>query len=143
MTTMQRPLPVQDSLSANFWKACRNHKLSLQQCSACATAQFPPGPVCKKCRSTDLQWIESTGRGTVYSWIVVRHPVPKEIYGPEVPYVVALVDLEEGPRMPTNIVGCAPEDVTAHMKVQVVFRDLTDEVSLPQFTPILGSTPNR
>jgi len=83
------------------------------------------------------------GRGTVYSWIVIRHPIPKEIYGPEVPYVVALVDLEEGPRMPTNIVGCAPEEVMAHMKVQVVFRDLTDEVSLPQFAPILGSTTDR
>jgi uncharacterized protein len=133
--TMQRPLPVLDHLSTPFWEGCRAHQLRLQRCAQCSRTQFPPGPVCRHCRSSKLQWITGSGNATVYSWIVVRHPIPAEIYAPEVPYVVALVDLAEGVRMPTNIVGCAPEDVTAGMPVEVVFRDLTEQVSLPQFRP--------
>ena len=135
-TEMQRPLPVLDHLTTPFWEACREHKLRIKQCNHCGKAQFPPGPVCTHCRSADLKWIDASGRGKVYSWIVVRHPIPKEIYAAEVPYVVALVDLAEGTRMPTNIVGCAPEDVTAGMAVEVVFRDLTDTVAIPQFQPV-------
>lgn len=134
--TIQRPLPVLDHLSTPFWEGCRAHQLRLQKCTQCSQAQFPPGPICKYCRSSGLQWINGSGRGTVYSWIVVRHPIPAEIYAPEVPYVVALVNLAEGVRMPTNIVGCAPEDIVAGMPVEVVFRDLTEQVSLPQFRPI-------
>jgi uncharacterized OB-fold protein len=71
----------------------------------------------------------------VYSWIVVVHPVPKEIYATEVPYVVALVELEEGVRLPTNIVECDPASVKAEMPVEVVFEDVTPEVTLPKFRP--------
>ncbi len=133
---MQRPLPVLDHLTTPFWEGCREHVLRLQKCGACGKAQFPPGPICRSCRSADVTWITGSGRGTVYSWIVVRHPIPAEIYAPEVPYVVALVDLAEGTRMPTNIVGCAPEDVVAGMQVEIVFRDLTEQISIPQFRPI-------
>jgi uncharacterized OB-fold protein len=80
--------------------------------------------------------IVSTGRAKVYSWIVVRHPIPADVYGSEVPYVVALVQLAEGPRMPTNIVGCSPEEVHADMPLELVFKDVTDTVSLPQYRPV-------
>ena len=136
MSTMKRPLPIEDHLSKPFWEGCREHKLLVKACNACGKAHFPPGPLCTHCRSADLKWITATGRATVYSWIVVRHPIPAEIYAPEVPYVVALVDLAEGTRMPTNIVGCAPEDVVAGMQVEIVFRDLTEQISIPQFRPV-------
>ena len=72
----------------------------------------------------------------MFSWIVVRHPIPAEVYASEVPYVVALVDLEEGVRMVTNIIGCAPEAVTAGMRLEVVYKDVNETVTLPQFRPV-------
>jgi uncharacterized OB-fold protein len=136
MSTMKRPLPVEDHLSKPFWDGCREHRLLIKECITCGKAHFPPGPVCTHCRSRDLKWIEATGYGKVYSWIIVRHPVPSEIYQEEIPYVVALVDLAEGVRMPSNIVGCTPEDVHAGMQVELIFRDLPEGVSLPQYRPL-------
>jgi uncharacterized OB-fold protein len=71
----------------------------------------------------------------VFSWIVVRHPVPRDIYADQVPYVVALVTLEEGCRMAANIVGCAPEDVTANMPLEIVYNPVTADITLPAFRP--------
>ena len=81
------------------------------------------------------KWVAASGRGRLYSWIVVRHPIPREIYAGEVPYVVALVDLEEGVRIATNMT-CAPEDLTGDMPVEVVFDDVTPELTLPRFRPL-------
>jgi uncharacterized protein len=130
-----KPSPVVDHLSEPFWRGCREDRLLIQACDACATPRFPPGPLCHACGSDRSRWIEASGRGRVYSWIVVRHPIPAEIYASEVPYVVALVELDEGVRMPTNLVGCAPEALTADMRVEVCFRDVGD-VRLPQFRPV-------
>ncbi|MBI4191857.1 MAG: Zn-ribbon domain-containing OB-fold protein [Betaproteobacteria bacterium] len=134
--TMQRPLPVLDHLSRPFWEGCREHRLRLQKCGSCGKAQFPPGPICKHCRSSALDWITSSGHGTIYSWIVVRHPVPSDVYVKEVPYVVALVELDDGVRMPTNIVGCSPEAIGAGMEVEVSFVDINDTISLHRFQPV-------
>jgi uncharacterized OB-fold protein len=81
------------------------------------------------------KWVAASGRGRLYSWIVVRHPIPTEIYAGEVPYVVALVDLEEGVRIATNIT-CVPEDLTGEMPVEVVFDDVAPELTLPRFRPL-------
>ena len=78
----------------------------------------------------------ASGRGTVFSWIMVRHPVPAEVYGADVPYTVALIDLEEGVRMASNVVGCDPEALHAGMRVSVHFDDVTPEISLPRFKPM-------
>lgn len=141
--SVQKPLPVIDHLSAPFWEGCRAHELRLQRCRACGKLRFPPGPVCLDCRSSDTEWIVSKGRGRVYSWIVVRHPIPAEIYAEDVPYVVALVELDEGVRMPTNIVGCAPEAVTADMAVEVVFYDASGAITLPRVRPVAPEYPSR
>lgn len=133
---MQPPLPVLDHLSTPFWEGCKAHELRLQHCMDCGTVRYPPGPVCTECRSSNTDMIVSAGKASVYSWIVVRHPIPAEIYASEVPYVVAFVDLDEGPRMVTNIVGCDPETITGDMRVELVFKDVTDEISLPQFRPV-------
>lgn len=130
-----KPLPVVDPETRPFWEACREGRLMLQRCARCGHTRFPPTSFCPKCRSAEHEWVESRGRGRVFSWIVVRHPVPREVYAMEVPYVVALIELDEGVRMASNIVGIAPESVTAGMPVRVVFRRATPEITLPLFEP--------
>ena len=136
-----KPRPVADHLTATYWEGCRQHELRLQRCTACGTHRFPAGPLCTTCRSPDARWVVATGRGTVYSWIVVRHPIPAEIYASEVPYVVALVALDEGVRVPTNIVECPVDEVSAEMPVEVGFRDAGDDLWLPVFRPASRPPP--
>lgn len=133
MPAYNKPLPAPDPDSAPFWEGTRAHELRLQRCDDCGTHRYPAGPHCPACRSTRATWIRASGRGKVYSWIVVVHPVPKEVYHQEVPYAVALIDLAEGVRMASNIVGCDPRAITADMPVEVVFDAVTADVTLPKF----------
>ncbi|MFC6283807.1 MULTISPECIES: Zn-ribbon domain-containing OB-fold protein [Polaromonas] len=135
MTTYDKPLPVEDPDSATFWAGCRNKQLLFQRCTKCRTMRYPARPFCANCQSAEFEMIESPGKGQLYSWIVVRHPVPKEVYAGEVPYIVALIDMDEGVRVASNIVGCKPEDVRAGMALQVEFEQVTPEVTLPKFRP--------
>lgn len=136
MTSYDKPVPVEDPDSAAFWAGCRNRQLLFQQCIKCNTVRYPARPFCANCQSAEFIMIESPGRGRLYSWIVVRHPVPKEVYAGEVPYIVALIDMEEGVRIASNIVGCKPEDVRANMELHVEFEQVTPEVTLPKFRPV-------
>lgn len=131
-----KPLPEADADSRPFWEGCRAHRLMLQRCADCGAFRFPPSRHCAHCRSTRAAWLPATGDGRVFSWIVVVHPVPGDIYAAEVPYVVALVELAEGVRMATNIVGCDPHAIEARMPVEVVFDDVTAEITLPRFRPV-------
>lgn len=133
--TYAKPLPEPDPDSAPFWAGTKEHRLMLQKCGGCGRFRFPSQRLCPHCHSPEAEWVQASGNGTVFSWIVVRHPVPREVYGQDVPYVVALIALDEGVRMPSNIVGCAPEDVTAEMAVTVQFDDVTPDVTLPRFKP--------
>ena len=136
MTSYSKPLPIMhDEVTRKYWEGCRNGKLLLQKCQDCGTYQTFPRNLCYKCHLQKLNWVDSSGRGTVYSFSIVYRP-PMEEFAPDVPYVVAIVELEEGVRMMTNIVGCAPDDVTIGMKVQVVFARVTAEVALPKFRPV-------
>lgn len=135
-TDYQKPLPAPDPESAPFWEGAKQHRLLIVRCSACGTHRFPATSFCPSCQSPELQWVPASGRGKVFSWIVVRHPVPRDVYAQDVPYVVALVTLEEGPRITTNIVGCATDAVFADMPVTVTFKDVTPEITLPQFKPV-------
>ncbi len=130
-----KPLPVLDPETRPFWEACRAGRLMLQRCAGCGHTRFPPTKFCARCNSPEHEWIESRGHGRVFSWIVVRHPVPREVYAGDVPYVVALITLDEGVRIASNIIGIAPEDVKAEMPVRVVFREATPEITLPLFEP--------
>jgi uncharacterized protein len=130
-----KPLPVLDPETRPFWEACRQGRLVLQRCAECGHPRFPPTRFCSRCSSAKCDWIESKGEGIVFSWIVVRHPVPRDIYAQDVPYVVALVELAEGVRIPSNIVECTPEDISAGMPVKVVFRPVTADITLPLFEP--------
>jgi uncharacterized protein len=93
---LARPYPRPDRDTAPFWEAQRNHELRLQRCSACGTFRFPVTPVCPECRSFDFDWALCSGRGTIYSYTVVHHQTHPAF---PVPYAIALLELEEGPRL--------------------------------------------
>ena len=126
------PLPQPDALTAPFWEACRREVLEVCACADCGHRFLPPGPCCPRCWSPRLAPQEASGRGRVFSFAVYRRT-----YHPAIPapYVVALVELDEGPRLISNIVGCAPEDVAIDMPVAVCFEDAGD-FTLPRFTPV-------
>ena len=129
-----KPLPVPDSESTPFWDGMREGKLMLQRCTSSGEFLFPPVTFCPGSLERP-EWSQASGRGTVFSWIVVRHPVPRDLYADDVPYVVALIDLEEGCRMTGNLVDCVPEDVKAGMPVTLGFNRVTPEITLPVFRP--------
>jgi len=126
------PLPQPTPLSAPHWEGCRRGELRAQRCRACGTWVFIPQPACRACLSEDLEWAVSSGRGTVYSFSVVHRP-PQPAF--EAPYVVAIVELDEGWSMLTNLVDCAPDAVAIDMPVEVVFRPMSEEITLPCFRP--------
>lgn len=135
MSVYNKPLPIIDTINQEFWESCRQHAMKLQQCDDCGFIRYYPSPVCHRCGSFATTWVPVSGLGTVYTFSIVYRP-PSEAFAADVPYVYAIVHLDEGPMMPTNIVGIAPEKVTIGMRVQVTYDDVTPEVTLPKFQPI-------
>lgn len=132
---MSRPvIPVANLDTQPFWDGCLRGELLLQRCAACQTYRHPPSPVCSHCLSDAHEWVPSSGRGTVYSFVVVRETRARG-WDEMVPYVVAVVALEEGPRMLTNLIDVAPEAVTMEMPVEVAFEELDGTTKLPLFRP--------
>ncbi|MFA9477433.1 Zn-ribbon domain-containing OB-fold protein [Phycisphaerales bacterium AB-hyl4] len=117
-----------------FWQAAKRHELVFQQCRACGQRMHFPRLMCHQCLSKDVEWIPSAGRGTVYSYTIV-HQAAHESFASEVPYVYAIIDLDEGIRMISNVVGVEPAAVTIDMPVKVMFDDVTPAISIPRFTP--------
>lgn len=135
MKKYKKPLPKPSPWSQPFWDGCKNKKLLIQKCRSCKKHIFYPKLFCPFCLSTDLRWIESTGKGRIYTFTVIYSYQPTE-FSEDVPYVVAVIDLDEGVKMMSNIIGCTPEEVRCDMGVEVVFDDVTEEVTLPKFKPI-------
>jgi uncharacterized OB-fold protein len=130
----QKPLPTLNDENRPFWESCQAGRLRLQQCGACGHVRYPISRFCPRCLSGEFEWAEMSGRGTVFSYIVFHrayHPGFKD----DVPYNVALVQLEEGPRMFSNIVGASNDAVRVGDPVQVVFDAVTPEVTIPRFRP--------
>jgi uncharacterized OB-fold protein len=135
MTFPDRPLPIMSPHSKPFWEGCRRHELLFPRCDRCAATWLPSGPVCPECWSVEWAWIRSQGVGTVYSWVVFRrayHPA----WTDAIPYVVAVVELAEGPRLSSNLIDCDPASVTCGMPVEVVFDTISPEITLPRFGPL-------
>jgi len=132
MAEYNKPLPQITPLSEPFYKAAREHKLLVQRCKDCSQYVFYPKKFCPHCLSDNLEWVQSSGKGKVYSYTICRSNVPAAFVG-DVPYVVAIVELSEGLWMLTNIVGCNPDDVKCDMPVEVAFEDVTDTIALPKF----------
>lgn len=131
------PVPVMDRVSEPYWRAAAERRLVLCACTRCGTPMFYPRIACPSCGSDRLEWREATGAGTLYAFSVV-HRAPDQAFRARVPYVIGLVDLDEGPRMMTNIVDCPVEAVRIGMRVAVCFEARTDQITLPQFRPAAG-----
>lgn len=126
------PLPRADVVSGPFWEGCRRRQLLYQRCTDCGYAVFNPAPICRRCISRNLTWERSNGLGSVYSWSEVWRPLAPTF---TVPYVAAIIDLDEGYQMVSNIIGCAVDQVVVGMRVRVDFHEVGGGVVLPYFRP--------
>ena len=135
MTTQwNKPLPTVSVETKAFWDSCRRGQLVIQYCDGCDEYQWYPRGICADCWGESVRWVQSSGRGTVWTYTVTyqnRTPGFAEM----VPYVLALVELEEGVRMFTNIVDCNPRDVHIGMPVEVTFQTATPQITIPYFKP--------
>jgi uncharacterized OB-fold protein len=125
-----RPRPVLTHDTAFWWEAVQQGRLLIQRCSSCGALRHPPGPMCGACRSLDWDTIEASGRGVVFSFVVNHHP---QLPAFDYPLVVALVELEEGTRLVSDLVDCPPDEVAIGMPVQIDFVAVDDELTLPLF----------
>lgn len=130
-----KPLPRIDEESKGFWEACQRHELYVQRCAACDAPRYYPRALCPSCLSDRVEWVRCGGQGTIYTF-TVTHQNQAAGFRDELPYVLAYVELDEGVRMLTNIVGCAPDSVRIGMRVEVVFEDVTADATLPKFRPM-------
>lgn len=127
------PLPTPTLTTQPFWDGCRIGELRYQRCARCASALFDPAVRCRFCGARELEWHTSAGVGEIYSWSAVwRAQTPAFT----VPYVAAIVNLDEGYRMVTNIIGCRVDEVAVGLRVQVEFHHVADDVWLPYFRPL-------
>ncbi|MFB8344591.1 Zn-ribbon domain-containing OB-fold protein [Brucella cytisi] len=136
MSNYTKPLPQTDPVTAPFWESLKQQNMEIQRCDDCATFIFYPRALCTNCSSRQLKWTPVSGRGHIYTMTIV-HKAPGP-FKAEAPYVVALVELDEGCRMMTNIVGTDPDpsQVKIGMPVEIVYDDVTENVTLPKFRPI-------
>ena len=118
-----------------FWDATLQGKLLLPRCRRCQTFIWYPKTLCSPCGSMEVDWVESAGTGTVYTFTIMRATRGAGPFGPAVPYVIAYVELDEGPRVMTNIVGCNVDDVAIGQRVRVQFDDTGEGAALPRFRP--------
>lgn len=133
--TRDRILPRIDDDDEPFWNAAKDHELRMQQCDECGYIRWPPGPVCPECWADGYEWVPLSGQGTVNTWVVF-HRVYFDAFADEVPYNVAEIELDEGPRYLANVVDCENDDLYRGMPVEVVFEAYSDEVTVPKFTPV-------
>ncbi len=132
-----KPVPDIDLITRPFWDAVQRRTLELQRCDDCAAWIFYPNEWCTSCYGRRLSWRAVSGRGSVYTFSVVHQP-PFAAFAAEVPYVLATIELDEGPHMMTNVVNCAPDGVYIGLPVTVCFEDRNGFL-VPQFEPAAGS----
>jgi len=126
------PMPQPTLDDQEFWEACNRDELVIQQCAECGTLRHLPRPMCPKCYSLQYQWPVMSGRGTVHSYTVIHNPAHPALRD-RVPYNVVLVELEEGPRVVSNVVDTPSEGIHVGMPVVVLFQEVAPGVKLPKF----------
>jgi uncharacterized OB-fold protein len=131
----EKPLPLPTEDTETYWESCHKGTLSVSTCSACGHRFLPPACLCPKCLSDKVAFAPVSGKAKVFSFIVVHRPQHPAFFD-EAPYCVAIVELDEGPRMHTRLSGIDPKDVRLGMDVEVFFQKADDEISLPFFRPI-------
>jgi uncharacterized OB-fold protein len=127
-----RPLPELQGFSKDFYEWCKKHELRFQRCSDCGAWRHVPREMCAECGSWQWEWSRSSGRGSVFTWTVVvraMHPA----FEADVPLAPAVIEMEEGVRLLSQVEDCLPEELEIGMPVEVVFDDVTAEVTLPKF----------
>ena len=134
MAEYTKPLPAISMLNQPYWDGLKERKVVLPKCTACGVIWYPPAPFCPDSWSRDLSWQQLSGRGKVNSWVVFHQAYFASVKD-DIPYNVAEVELEEGPRLLTNLVDIANDDIAIGMAVEVVFDDVTDDVTLAKFRP--------
>ena len=117
-----------------FWQALKEHVFKLQKCDDCGSCRYIPTEICARCGSETWTWTPVTGRGTVHTYTVI-HRGPTPAYQADAPYMIAHVDLDEGPRVIGNLEGCEPAQVRIGMPVEIVYQDVTDDWTLFKFVP--------
>ncbi len=131
---MRFDLPNPDDETQPFWDGCREGKFLVKRCRDCGRASFYPRPFCPHCWSEQVEWESASGRATLYTYSIVRvndlPPFPERV-----PYVAAIVDLDEGPRAITNVIDCEFDDIRIGMPLEVAFTDVGDGLTIPQFRP--------
>jgi uncharacterized OB-fold protein len=137
MDTYTKPIPVASVESAPYWNGLREHRLLMPRCDECKQFWFPPSLLCPHCGSDHNGWQEVSGSGRVFSYVVV-HRVYHPGFAEDVPYVVAVIELDEGPRMISNVTGIAPDKVACDLRVRIVFEDIAGEMTLPKFAVVGG-----
>lgn len=135
---MRPPQPLRDTYTAPFWDGLMQDRLRLPRCRACGHLQFPIGPCCSNCLGDELDWVDLSGKGQVWSYIVYHHAFDKS-FADKLPYNVALVLLDEGPRMLTNIVGIPNDGIRNGMRVTAQFDRIDQENALLRFRPDAGA----
>ena len=135
------PLPIPTPETAHFWAGTKDATLKLQQCDECENIYFPPRPFCPSCACRSVSVFDATGNASLYSYVINHRPHPAF----DGPYSVAVIELEEGPRMMTNIINCpqTPESLELDMPLEVVFESMSDEISLPYFQPTQSTSNNQ
>ncbi len=131
---IQKPLPEPSPVTEPFWQGLRKREVRIQRCEQCQRYVFYPRTLCPYCLSETLEWVRASGKGRVYSYTIVRramHPA----FQAEVPYVFAIIELEEGVRLASNVINCRPEDLRVDMPVKAVYHDVTSEITLLKFEP--------
>jgi uncharacterized OB-fold protein len=130
-----KPLPKLNTDNRPFWEGCRKHELRFQRCSDCGHVRWPPSVLCPQCHSTGINWLISKGIGRVYTF-AVYHTAFHSGFATDLPYTVAVVALDEGPHLLTNIVDCRPDEVECDMPVEVIWEDVDERITLPKFRPL-------
>ena len=132
---MRFDLPTPDLEQQPYWDAAREGRLLIRHCGACGAHHFYPRPFCPWCWSVDVSWVEASGRATLYTYSVV-HANDLPPFPERVPYVAAIVELAEGPRMMTNVEDCGLDALEVGMALEVAFRAISDDVTIPVFRPV-------
>ena len=135
MADYTKPLPAISSLNQPFWDGLKQRILTLPCCYRCRKIWYPPAPFCPECWSREFSWQQLSGKGRVNSWVVF-HQAYFSSFRDEIPYNVAEVELDEGPRLLTNLVDIPNENITIGLRVAIVFDDVTDDVTLAKFRPL-------
>jgi uncharacterized OB-fold protein len=132
MSMVRFDLPTPEGDTVEFWEATKDGRLLIKHCTDCGKYSYYPRPFCPHCWSQHVEWHEACGEGTLYTWSVI-YSNDQPIFRDRVPYVAAIVDLAEGPRMMTNVVDCPFEELSVGMALKVTFMPISDDFTIPVF----------